>query len=109
MQVSLDQAINGLASYAELDVLPILPNGIKKFGAYMAIAAFKRNPSIIMKPYEKYLQTFGVLSDDAKMVDIEVLAESLKSTFAKVPNVEFFGFTFEAQDVDKLVTRLGGQ
>lgn len=108
MTITLDQATNGLASYAELDVLPLLPNGMKKFGAYMAVAAFKRNPNVILKPYEKYFKTFGVLSEDGKMVDVDVLAESLKSTFAKVPNVEIFGFTFEAQDVDKLVSRLGG-
>lgn len=109
MTIALDQAVTGLASYAELDVLPLLPNGMKKFGAYMAVAAFKRNPTVILKPYEQYLKMFGILSDDAKTIDVDALAESLKSTFAKVPNVEIFGFTFEAQDVDKLVSRLGGQ
>jgi len=109
MGIALDQAVNGLASYAELDVLPLLPNGVKKIGAYMAVASFKRNPSVILKPYEQYLKMFGVVSEDGKTVDVDALAESLKSAFAKVPNVELFGFTFEDQDVDKLVSRLGGQ
>ena len=109
MGIALDQAVNGLASYAELDVLPLLPNSAKKLGAYMAVAAFKRNPAVILKPYEQYLKMFGILSEDGKTVDVETLAESIKSAFAKVNNVELFGFTFEAQDVDKLVSRIGGQ
>lgn len=109
MGITLDQAVNGFAAYAELDVLPLLPNGVKKIGAYMAVAAFKRNPSVLLKPYEHYLKMFGVVSEDGKSVDVDALTESLKSAFGKVPNVELFGFTFEAQDVDKLVSRLGGQ
>jgi len=109
MNIALDQAVTGLASYAELDVLPLLPNGTKKFTAYMAVAAFKRAPNVILKPYEQYLKMFGMLSEDGKIVNVDVLAESLKSTFAQVPTVELFGFTFEAHDVDKLVSRLGGQ
>lgn len=109
MTIALDQAVNGVASYAELDVLPLLPNGKKKLFAYMAVAGFRRNPMLILKPYEQYLKMFGVLSEDGKMIDIDALAENFKSAFEKVPSVELLGFTFDSQDVDKLVSRIGGQ
>lgn len=108
MQVSLEQAVNGVVDYVELDTLPLLPNGVKKLGAYMAVAGFKRNPTVLIKPYEQFLKVAGVLSDDGKIVDVDALSEIVKSAFAKVPSVSIFGFTFEVQDVDKLVSRLGG-
>ena len=108
MQVSLEQAVNGIVDYVELDTLPLLPNGVKKLGAYMAVAGFKRNPTVLIKPYEQFLKVAGVLSDDGKIVDVDALSEIVKSAFAKVPSVSIFGFTFEVQDVDKLVSRLGG-
>ena len=108
MQVSLEQAVNGIVEYVELDTLPLMANGVKKFGAYLAVAAFKRNPTVLIKPYEQFLKVAGVLSDDGKIVDVDSLAEIVKAAFAKVPTVNAFGFTFEVQDVDKLVSRLGG-
>lgn len=108
MNISLEQAINGVVSYIELDTLPLLPNGIKKFGAYMAVAAFKRNPAVVVKPYEQFLKMAGVLSDDGKIVNVDAFSEIVKAAFEKVPSVSICGFTFEAQDVDKLVSRLGG-
>ena len=108
MQVSLEQAVKGIVDYVELDTLPLMANGPKKFGAYMAVEGFKRNPTILMKPYEQFLKVAGVLSDDGKIVDVDALAEIVRSAFAKVPSVSVFGFTFEVQDVDKLVSRLGG-
>lgn len=108
MQVSLEQAVNGIVEYVELDTLPLMPNGVKKFGAYMAVEAFKRNPTVLLKPYEQFLKVAGVLSDDGKIVNVDSLSEIIKSAFAKVPTVSVFGFTFEVQDVDKLVSRLGG-
>lgn len=108
MQVSLEQAVAGVADYMEMDTLPLMQNGIKKFGAYMAVEAFRRNPAVLVKPYEQFMKVAGILSDDGKIVDVDALAEIVKSAFAKVPSVSVLGFTFEVQDVDKLVSRLGG-
>lgn len=108
MQVSLDQAVNGIVEYVELDTLPLMPNGVKKFGAYIAVEGFKRNPTILLKPYEQFLKVAGVLSEDGKIVDVDALSDIVKSAFAKIPTVSAFGFTFEVKDVDKLVSRLGG-
>ena len=108
MNVSLEQAVKGVADYVELDTLPLMQNSARKFGAYVAVEAFRRNPTMIVKPYEQFLKTLGVLSEDGNIVNVDVLADIVKSAFAKLPSVSVFGFTFEVQDVDKLVSRLGG-
>lgn len=108
MNVSLEQAVKGVADYVELDTLPLMQNSARKFGAYVAVEAFRRNPTMIVKPYEQFLKTLGVLSEDGKIVNVDVLADIVKSAFAKLPSVSVFGFTFEVQDVDKLVSRIGG-
>ena len=108
MTITLEQALNGLATFAELDTLPLMQNGVKKLGAYMAVEALRRNPAVIAKPYESFFKMIGALSEDGKMVDVDSLSNYLKSAFMKVPSVSLWGFTFDANDVDKLVARMGG-
>ena len=108
MNIALEQAIKGLADYVELDTLPLLPNGLKKLGAYIAVEGFRRNPTVVLKPYEQFLKAIGILSEDGKIVNVDALADVVKSAFAKLPSVSVFEFTFDVQDVDKLVSRLGG-
>ena len=109
MTVTLSNAMNGVAAFAELDALPHMPNGMNKLGAYMAVEALKRNPVVIAKPYEKFFKMLGVVSEDGSTVDVDALANYLKSAFEKVPTVEIWGFTFDTKDVEKLVARIGGQ
>lgn len=108
MTISLEQAMAGLASFAELDTLPLMPNGIKKLGAYMAVEALRRNPSLIAKPYEDFFKMVGVVSEDGRTVNVDALSEYLRSAFAKVPSVTLWGFNFDSTDVDKLIARMGG-
>lgn len=108
MTISLEQAMAGLASFAELDTLPLMPNGIKKLGAYMAVEALRRNPSVIAKPYEDFFKMVGVVSEDGRTVNVDALSEYLRSAFAKVPSVTLWGFNFDSTDVDKLIARMGG-
>lgn len=109
MTVTLANAMNGVAAFAEQDALPHMPNGVKKLGAYMAVEAVKRNPTVITKPYEQFFKMLGVVSEDGSTVDVDALANYLKSAFEKVPTVEIWGFTFDTKDVEKLVARIGGQ
>lgn len=109
MTVTIERALNGLAAFAELDALPHMPNGVKKVGAYMAVEAVKRNPTVITKPYEQFFKMLGVVSEDGTAVDVDALSGYLKSAFEKVPSVNLWGFTFDAKDVSKLLARIGGQ
>lgn len=109
MNIPFEQAMSGLASFVELDTLPLMPNGVKKLGAYMAVEALRRNPSIVLKPYEQFFKMLNVVSEDGKIVDLESLSAYMKSAFSKVPSVSLFGFCFDTNDVDKLISRMGGQ
>lgn len=109
MIVPLANALNGVAAFAELDALPHMPNGVKKLGAYMALEAVKRNPNTIAKPYEQFFKMIGVLSEDGNTVDVDALSEYLRSAFEKIPTVNLWGFTFNMEDVNRLVARIGGQ
>ena len=107
MVITLQDAINGVADFAELDAIPHMPNGVKKVGAYIAIDAAKKNPSIFTKPYEPYMKMIGVLSEDGSTVDMDALAGYLRSAFEKVPTVTMWDFRFDAKDVEKLISRMG--
>lgn len=107
--VTVEKAMNGLASFAEMDALPHMPNGIKKLGAYMAVESVKKNPTVFTKPYESFFKMIGVLSQDGTLVDVDALSSYLRSAFEKVPSVELWGFSFNAQDAEKLLERMGEQ
>lgn len=109
MQIPTERAMNGIAAFAELDALPHMPNSIKKVGAYMAIEAAKRNPSVLTKPYEQFFKMLGVVSEDGSTVDVDALSNYMRSAFEKVPSVNLWGFTFDSKDVSKLLARIGGQ
>lgn len=108
MTITIEQAMNGLAAFAELDTLPLMPNGIKKLGAYMAVEALKRNPAVVAKPYEAFFKMIGAISEDGRTVNVDALSDYLRSAFAKVPVVTLWGFNFDSTDVDKLIARMGG-
>ena len=109
MTVTFANAMNGIAAFAELDALPHMPNGIMKVGAYMAVEGLKRNPNVVTKPYEQFFKMLGVLSEDGNTVDVDALSGYLRSAFEKVPTVNLWGFTFDSNDVEKLIARIGGQ
>ena len=104
--VPLKTAMEGVLSFAANDVLPSMPNGIKKFGAYMALGALKTNPEPAVKPYMPFLQMSGIVSGDGATVDEQKLAMALSDAFANMPSVDFLGFTFSAEDANKLINRI---
>lgn len=108
MTISLEQALNGVASFVENDMIPKMPNGLKKLATVMAVETVKKAPAVIAKPYEGFFKMVGVLSEDGKTVDMDMLSKHLKNAFSKVPSVDLWGFTFEPSDADRLVTRMGG-
>lgn len=107
MVITLQDAVNGVVDFAELDALPHMPNGGKKALAYIAVAAAKKNPSVFMKPYEPFMKMIGVLSEDGATVDVDSLSGYLRSAFEKVPSVSMWDFRFDAKDVEKLISRMG--
>ena len=104
--VPLKTAMDGVLSFAANDVLPSMPNGLKKFGAYMALGALKTNPEPSVKPYMPWLQMTGIISGDGATVDEQKLATAFSDAFANMPSVDFLGFTFSADDANKLINRI---
>lgn len=104
--IPLKTAMEGVLSFAANDVLPSMPNGLKKFAAYMALGALKTNPEPAVRPYMPFLKMTGVLSEDGSTVDEQKMAVAFSDAFANVPNVDFLGFTFTAEDANKLITRI---
>lgn len=104
--IPLKNAMEGVLSFAANDVLPSMPNGLKKFAAYMALGALKTNPEPAAKPYIPFLKMSGVVTEDGSTVDEQKLAVAFSDAFANMPTVDFLGFTFTSEDANKLINRI---
>ena len=104
--VTFEQAAEGTLSFVSEDVLPSMPNGPRKFAAYMALGALRRDPGAALKPYAPFLKMSGILSEDGTGVDEERLGDALGEAFGKMPSVDFLGFTFTEADAGRLVRRV---
>jgi hypothetical protein len=101
--VPFKTAMDGVLAFAAKDVLPLMPNGLKKLSAYMALGALRSNPEPAVKPYEGFLKMTGIMSEDGQSVDEQRLAAAFAEAFANMSTVDFLGFTFTADDATKLV------
>lgn len=106
--IPVQQALDGLTAFAVNDVISSMSNSMSKFVALMAVGAMRNNPASFLKPYESMLKSFGVLSQDGSMVDEQRIHDALSEAFGKMPRVTWMGFTFNADDAAKLMSRLGG-
>ena len=104
--IPLKNAMEGVLSFAANDVLPSMPNGLKKFAAYMALGALKTNPEPAVRPYMPYLKMIGVVSEDGSTVDEQKMAVAFTDAFANMPTVDFLGFTSTSEDENKLINRI---
>lgn len=102
--IPLEKAINGAVGYASEELVAVMPNTSKKFVGYMVLGSIKSNPMAAVKPYESFLRMVNILTDDG--IDEVALRNSLYEAFAKVPEIEMFGFKFNRSDVDKLIPRI---
>lgn len=104
--VPFKTAMDGVLAFAERDVLPLLPNGLRKLTAYMALGALRSNPEPAVKPYEGFLKMTGIMSEDGQSVDEQRLSAAFAEAFANMSTVDFLGFTFSADDAARLVDRV---
>lgn len=104
--VPIRTAVDGLHSFVLNDVIPLMPNGPKKFGAIFGVCGAKYNPDFLLKPYESVLKMSGILSEDGQSVDEQRLSAVLADTFNQMPALELLGFTFTADDARKVVDRI---
>lgn len=110
--VTIDKFVQGAASYIESEILPQMTLG-KKIAVGTAVALVARNPLGILDKYIKIetLQALGIISEDRKAVDVEVLAEEVKKRIPpegvrfEIPAIHD-SLTFFAEDVSKLMNRI---
>lgn len=105
--IPLKQALDGLSAFATQDVITAMPNGVSKFLALMAVGSMRNNSANFVKPYEKMLVSFGIMNEAGDMIDETVLRSALEEAFGSMPSVTWMGFTFDAQDAEKLLRRIG--
>lgn len=104
--VAFETAAAGLFSFVSVDVIPAMPNGPRKFAAYMALGALRQDPESALAPYSAFLKMSGILSADGREIDEARLETALAEAFANMSTVEFLGFTFTEQDAARLVRRV---
>lgn len=104
--VPFETAAAGLFSFVAEDVIASMPNGARKFAAYMAIGALRQDPGSALAPYAPFLKMSGILSADGGEVDEARLETALAEAFSNMPSVEFLGFAFNEQDAARLVRRV---
>lgn len=105
--IPLQQVIDGVSVWASQDVIAYMPNGASKFLALMAVGSMRNNSANFLRPYEKLLVSLGIMTEDKSMIDEGVLKTALDEAFAGMPSVTWMGFTFNSQDAEKLMRRIG--
>ncbi len=104
--VPFETAAAGLFSFVSGDVIPSMPNGARKFAAYMVLGALRQDPESALAPYAPFLKMSGILSGDGKEIDESRLETALAEAFSNMPSFEFLGFTFNEQDAARLVRKV---
>lgn len=105
--IPIKQALDGLTVFATQDVIASMPNGVNKFLALMAVGSMRTNSANFIRPYEKMLVSFGILSEAGDMIDDVALRAALDEAFNSMPSVTWSGFTFNSSDAEKLLRRIG--
>lgn len=106
--IPMQQALDGISVFAVNDVISSMPNSTAKFIALMAVGSVRNDPAKFIKPYETFLKSIGIISEDGSMVDVKTLRSCLSEAFAEMSSVSWLGFTFSSEDAAKLIARIGG-
>ena len=105
--IPIQQALDGLSSWAVNDVISSMPDGVGKFVALMSVGAMRNSPGSFISRYSEMLKGVGILSDDGAMVDGDALRAGISEAFGSMQSLSALGFTFTASDADRLYRRLG--
>lgn len=103
MLISLKQGVDGFIAYMSEQVATI-PTEFKKWLGFGALAAVKRNPAIFISRIRPWLEMSGILTEER--IDTDTLKAALEEAFSHVPNIEYFGFTFNSADVGPLLEKM---
>lgn len=105
MQISLENAVNGFVAFMA-DQVDMIPRLSDRFVAYGALGALRAKPNAVIGKFRPKLEMVGIL--DGETVDLESVKAALDNAFLNIPKVNFFGFTFGAEDVPALLAKMHG-
>lgn len=102
----MQAAANAIANFIVRDMSPLMSSNLRKFGAIFTANALRGNPKQVIGQYIQFLQMLGIVSDDATMVDVDLLENSLMQTFNDVPIITIFGIDVDSAGARMLINHL---
>lgn len=103
MQISVEKAVDAFIGYMA-DQVASIPKGINRWLGFGSLAALKGNPSMIVNNVKPYLEMVGIIKDG--MVDTDMARMFLENAFANEPRLSYFNFTFTADDIPALMSKM---
>lgn len=104
--ITMQAAANAIANFIVRDMSPLMSSNLRKFGAIFTANALRANPKQVIGQYIQFLQMLGIVSDDATMVDVDLLENSLMQTFNDVPIITIFGIDVDSAGARMLINHL---
>lgn len=103
MQISIDKAIDGFVAFMA-DQVASIPKDIERWKGFAVLGVIKCKPRAAIDALKPLAEKIGLIHDDK--IDVDVMKSALEMAFSRVPEVEFFNFKFNAEDVKALMDKL---
>lgn len=103
MKIGLDKAVHAFIGFMA-DQVAQIPKLSDRFLGFAALGSLKANPDILLAKVKPLGEMAGIIADGK--VDLGILEIALKAAFDAVPKVNFFGFSFTAEDAASLLKRM---
>lgn len=103
MKIGLDKAVHAFIGFMA-DQVAQIPKLGDRFLGFAALGSLKANPDTIISRVKPWGEMAGIVADGK--VDLDTLGAALKEAFDAVPKVNYFGFSFTAEDAAALLKRM---
>lgn len=103
MQISIDKAIDGFVGFMA-DQVANIPKDIERWKGFAVLGVLKSKPRAAIDALKPMAEKIGLIHDDK--IDVDVMKSALDMAFGNVPEVEFFNFKFNAEDVKALMEKM---
>lgn len=97
-------------NYIDTDIMPKASqmSSVEQFLLGVKMGVLKRSMPTVIKNYieKPELKLLGVVTDDG--INLDIIYESAKEVMSKIGFMEYGGFRFDTNDIDKLYRLAGG-
>ena len=105
MQIAVEKAVDGLIAFMA-DHVATIPKDIDRWKGFALLGMLKFKPRATADAVKPMLEKLGLVRDDK--IELEAVKAALDMAFEKVPEVEFFNFKFDSNDVKTLIDKMRG-